>query len=87
MKNLVQYFTFIALFMAGVMMGTMAATPGKSESYSILKAHGAYDAVNGSYLVYLPVHTKLTTEEFEALAVVSTLYDRVEIVYPDFELN
>ena len=83
MRNLLQYFTFIALFMAGVLMGTMVATPGKSESHMILNEHGAYDHEGLSYLIYLPNQSDLSTEEYEALAVLSEMYNHVEIVYPD----
>ena len=73
---------FALLFGIGVMLGVMSATPGKSESHMILNERGAYDAVNNDYLVYLPNERDLTTEEYEALAVISTLYNKVQVVYP-----
>ena len=83
MRNLVQYFTFTVLFMAGVMMGTMAATPGKSESYSILDTHGVFDSAGNSFFVYMPNEDNLSTEELEALAVISNFYSKVQIMYPE----
>ncbi|MCK5789115.1 MAG: hypothetical protein KAH32_08950 [Chlamydiia bacterium] len=83
MKNLSLYMLLIAFFSIGALFGVMSATPGKSESHAILKAHGAYDAMNGNYFIYLPDEKDLTEEEYEALAVISVLYDEVQVVYPD----
>ena len=83
MRSLVNYTMFVVLFGFGILFGTMAATPGKSESHAILEKHGVYDSEGTSYFVYLPSKTDLSTEEFEALAVISTLYNKVQIVYLD----
>ena len=83
MVRFLEYLMFALILGAGIIIGTMASTPGKSESHAILNEHGAYDAVNNDYLVYLPNERDLTTEEYEALAVISELYNRVQIAYPN----
>ena len=79
MKKLVGYIILVALFATGVLVGNMYATPGKSESHAILQKHGSYEAVNGEYLIYTPDYTFLSVEEYEALAVVSMLYEHIAV--------
>ena len=79
MKKLVNYIISVALFATGILVGTMYATPGKSESHAILQKHGSYEAVNGAYLIYTPDYTFLSIEEYEALAVVSGLYEHIAV--------
>ena len=85
MKNLSLYVLLIAFFSVGVILGDMATLPGKSESHSILNKHGIFDSAGDSYFVYMPNEDDLSTEELEALAVISNLYTRVQIVYPEVQ--
>jgi len=84
MKDRIIFYTVIAVvFSVGVIFGNLMAVPGKSESHYILQRHGAIEADNGKYLLYLPDNNDLSVEEFEALAVISTLYEHVEVLYTD----
>ena len=57
----------------------MVSTPGKSESHTILENNGSFEAVNTEYLIYTPDYAYMSTEEYEALAVISTLYEHIAI--------
>lgn len=79
MKELATITAWATLFIAGLLIGMAISTPGKSESHAILNAHGNYEAVNAEYLIYSPRYEFMSTEEYEALAVVSTLYEHIAI--------
>jgi len=80
MKTLINYAVLIIIFSLGVFFGNISATPGKSESHAILDNHGTLDIVDSDYLVYIPDNKDLSVEEFEALAVVSKLYEHIEVI-------
>lgn len=79
MRNSVKYAVLTVMFVSGILVGNIYATPGKSESHTILQKHGSYKAVNGEYLIYTPDYTFLSVEEYEALAVISMLYEHVAV--------
>jgi len=81
MKTFINYLVLIIIFSFGVFFGNISATPGKSESHAILENYGILDVVDSDYLVYIPDNKNLSAEEYEALAVISELYEHVEIVY------
>lgn len=79
MRKIVNYSTVLFLFLFGMTIGAALTTPGKSESHAILQKHGSYEALNGEYLIYTPDYTFLSIEEYEALAVISGLYEHVAV--------
>ena len=80
MRDLLNSAIWAMLFILGLLIGMAISTPGKSESHTILDKHGSFEAVNGEYLVYTPDYAYMSTEEYEALAVISTLYEHIDII-------
>jgi hypothetical protein len=78
-----KYLFFSLIFGAGVLLGSLSRLPGKSESHAILKKHGAYDSAGTSYFIYLPDSRFMSIEEFEAMTVISSLYEHIDIVFPE----
>jgi hypothetical protein len=82
MPKIIIYLTLALIFGAGVLLGSMSRLPGKSEAHAILEKHGTFDAVKDSYFIYLPNNRFMSVEEFEAMTVVSSLYEHIDIVFP-----
>ena len=83
MNKVLIYLSLAIVLGLGIMLGTMNRMPGKSESHRILTDHGVIDTEGKYYLMYLPDNDVLTTEEFEALSILSAVYGSVQIVYPN----
>lgn len=72
--------TYIVLIGSGVGFGILVSTPGKSESHGILEDHGkCYVSPTRGTLVYFPSNKNISTEEYEALAIVRKVYPEVLI--------
>ena len=84
MRGFVNVVSVAILIVIAFVLGFMVATPGKSESYSILDQNGEYtvNKVSGNtHITYLPDSSNLSIEEYEALAVIREIYDVVDIIY------
>jgi hypothetical protein len=83
MLRIVIILTILISLAIGFVAGKMSALPGKSEAHAILKKHGAYDHKKDMYFIYLPDNRFMSIEEFEAMTVVSGLYEHIDIVFPE----
>ncbi|MCK5789116.1 MAG: hypothetical protein KAH32_08955 [Chlamydiia bacterium] len=79
MRDLLNSAILAVIFVGGLLIGMMLSTPGKGESLTILQKHGDIELEEYEYLIYTPDNAFMSTEEYEALAVVSALYEHIAI--------